>query len=72
MTIKSLLESQITPDGRITLENAETSSAVIYGCIRQTKESSNFFDLIIEDGSNSITVRLYFNNDKHPSEPFEY
>lgn len=62
MTLKSLVEAQVMPDGRMQLDGAEASSATVYGCVRQVKEGANNMDIIIEDGTNSITVRQYFNN----------
>lgn len=58
------MESQVTPDGRLSLSNGqEASSAIVYGCIRQLKEAANHFDILIEDGTSTTTIRLFFTVD---------
>lgn len=52
------------PDGRMQLNGSEASSALVYGCVRQVKEGANNVDITIEDGTNSISVRQYFNNEQ--------
>jgi hypothetical protein len=69
MTLKGLAESQVLPDGRLQMDGAEASSALVYGCIRQVKEGANNFDIVIEDGTSSITVRSYNNNNNAGEKP---
>ncbi|KAK9762905.1 Replication factor A protein 2 [Basidiobolus ranarum] len=64
VTIKQLLGAdQATPDAPFKIDNVEITQVTFVGVIRSVSEQSTNVSFVVEDGTGSVDIRMFINDD---------
>lgn len=65
-----LVNSGEVIDGKVSINNSAFNYVRIMGCVRSSRQTSNGAEMLIEDGTGSVSVRVF--QDKAPDFDVKY